>query len=170
MVDFSRRARWLNVLFPASSAPQVQDPGVRSNDVSLVQPYDGGGYGFPGQLRAMVSNHLSTVGITGFNLLVETDPDQIFYIGAVAVTSLVGDCPVITLNIIEQTAPPRQAIIHTATNLLFASVAFKLLDTPVKVMGPNSHLRIDWLGADADFQFNATLYGILAPLGTVFTV
>jgi len=41
--QFSRRARWLNQLFTSSVAPQVSDPSQVSDDVSLVQPYDGGG-------------------------------------------------------------------------------------------------------------------------------
>jgi len=44
---FSRRARWLQELFPASVAPKVRDPSSVSDDVSLVQQYDGGGVGFP---------------------------------------------------------------------------------------------------------------------------
>ena len=170
MTDFSRRARWLNALFPASTAPQIQDPGSRSDDVSLVQPYDGGGYGFPGSLRPMVSNHLSTVGVTGFNLLVETTPEQIFYIGAVAVFSIVQDYNDLILNIIEQTTPPRQAIISDNLDLFNAANIFERFNTSVKVMGPNSHLRIDWTSAGTSAQFNATLYGVLAPLGTVFQV
>lgn len=45
MSQFSRRARWLRDLFPASVIPQQVDPNVVSDDVSLVQQYDGGGIG-----------------------------------------------------------------------------------------------------------------------------
>ena len=45
MTQFSRRARWLNALFPQSVAPANPDPALRSDDVSLVQTYDGGGWG-----------------------------------------------------------------------------------------------------------------------------
>jgi len=170
LTQFSRRAKWLNTFFPASKAPQVNDPGTVSDDVSLVQPYDAGGYGFPRTLRAMVSNHISTIGITGFNLLVETDEEQIFYIGAVSIFSLVGDATRITLNIIEQTSPPRQAIIADNIVLLNAPLIFETFTSRVKIMGPNSHLRVDWENGQPAFQFNATLYGVLAPVGTCFTV
>lgn len=45
MTQFSRRARWLDALFPQSVAPANPDPATRSDDVSLVQSYDGGGWG-----------------------------------------------------------------------------------------------------------------------------
>jgi len=52
--QFSRRARWLQDIFTPSVAPHQQDPSVVSDDVSLVQQYDGGGIGvvepsFPAQ-------------------------------------------------------------------------------------------------------------------------
>lgn len=46
MSQFSRRAKWLNQLFPPSVAPVVSDPSSRSDDVSLVQQYDGGALSF----------------------------------------------------------------------------------------------------------------------------
>jgi len=45
MTQFSRRARWLDSLFPQSVAPANPDPSVLSDDVSLTQSYDGGGWG-----------------------------------------------------------------------------------------------------------------------------
>lgn len=45
MSQFSRRARWLNQIFVPSVAPTTADPSVVSDDVSLVQTYDGGAIG-----------------------------------------------------------------------------------------------------------------------------
>jgi len=57
--QFSRRARWLAQLFTPSVTPNLVNPTSLSDDVSLVQQYDGGGIGmaeatFPPQRDADV--------------------------------------------------------------------------------------------------------------------
>lgn len=150
-------------------APQVRDPGEISDDVSLVQPYDGGGYGFAADSTPMVRNQLSTVGVTGFVELVTTGPDQIFRILAVSAIPFVGDATRLRLNIIE-TPPARQAFISNQVIILAATAEIFIFDSIVPIMGPNSALRIDWENGQPTFQFNTTTYGVLAPLGTAFTV
>lgn len=167
MTQFSRRAKWLNILFPASSAPQVTDPGDRSDDVSLVQQYTGGGWGFG--VRT-VRNQLSGIGATGTMDLVSTGEDEVFYIGAVATLSFADDATQVVLNIRDDSGvPPRVAYIADPQIIIAAATPpIQVFDHKVKIMGPSSHLRIDWQNGQPGFQFNTTTYGILAPLGTPF--
>lgn len=108
MTQFSRRARWLNTLFPQSVAPASADPAVRSDDVSLVQSYDGGGWGiseavFPAeqdivadgpviltQPEVSIRDFLTLIGIATRSRLFELDENHYARVYAVTRRGIAG--------------------------------------------------------------------------------
>ncbi len=173
MPGFQRRARWLNALFPASEKPAVQDPGDRSADVSLTQPYDGGGWGFP--VEVLRSDILT--GVTDFFIFLETGEDEIFRLLFADVVLLVdaGPAPntkmflqVFTPNLSGNLCAPRFS--HSATPLNAGELIEFGGQPTAPIIGPGSQLRVDMVANVVGSTWTVGVYGCLAPLGTSFTV
>lgn len=173
MSQFSRRARWLNQLFPASVAPTIRDPGVRSDDVSLTQPYDGSGWGLPGP-NDWVRRMVSVTGPTGSIQILNVGPDQIFRLLSADFVVLVGPNPdFVYLNCIDRAGTGDQIALSLVENPLGAGAT---LNEPIAfrevkpIVGSSCFLRLDWLGGLGATQLALGIYGVLAPVGTVFYV
>lgn len=170
MSQFSRRARWLNVLFPQSKAPVVTDPFRRSDEVSLVQPYDGGGFGFPNSPAGFFF-HATGGTASGTLAMVNTTEEQVFLILAGHIFQTVApNNPTASLNIRDVTSTPNRAVNIGDQGLIpglnLGNFTFGL--NRAVVMGPEMRLTVDWFGGAAGTLVDTTVYGVLAPLGTVF--
>lgn len=166
MSQFSRRARWLNVLFPASVAPQSKDPAVFSNDVSLVQPYDGGGYGLANQDWL---DFLGTVtpGVFGTEIVISTGPDELYRFLAAAVTLVAGAAPICRMIIEPTSTGGEQPVTDDVQPIGTTREVFDVL-TPM--IPPNTNLEIDWNSGDVNSDLFVQIMGVRVPLGTVFYV
>lgn len=163
MSQFSRRARWINQLFPQSKAPQVQDPGLVSDDVSLVQPYDGSGWGFALETQRT----LALVGPNQFVDAFTVDENEV-------VRFITADCLWLGLGV-APTEFVAQMIdltalfgVNIATNVIPPSAQPQQYPNLVPIIPPNTRVQLAAIGGDALTQVTFGWSIIRAPLGTVF--
>ena len=173
MSQFSRRARWLNFIFPASVQPQSQDPGSFSDDVSLVQPYDGGGHGF-GDINDMCVRSPILDGITGFQVLRAVSDEQVFRLYSVDVALLAGVANTLfRISMIDNNGTGDQC---TMANELTANSAglnpaeSEMFDIKTPIIPRGCIMRVEWFFGAVGTTFTIGHVGTLAPLGTVFSV
>lgn len=169
MSQFSRRARWLNQLFPASAAPTINDPGVRSDDVSLVQPYDGSGWGVI-QPTDFISRTISGIAAQGNVILRTVGANNIIRILAASYEHTAGVLPTQVCLEVHDPVAIRSVVISTVP----ATFAFAVVENPIEIVCPiilPGH-RIDgaWQGGDAATRGIFGLVAVEAPVGTVFYV
>lgn len=169
MPGFQRRASWLNTLFPASEAPTIQDPGDRSSDVSLVQPYDGGSYGYV----TVNFLHIFPAQAAGNIDVLETGPEEICRVLNISANVVAG-------------AQPRPFLLWLATVSPFSNGMFGLYgDIPVvsapvlqgsptlyrdhmPVLPPNCRIQFSYTNGDVLSEVVVTAIFIIAPVGSVF--
>ena len=170
MAGFQRRARWLNALFPASQAPTVTDPAVRSDDVSLVAPYDGGGFGFPNASELCTRTPIPAAAAQGGAIIITTGPDEIFRLMGADVAVIAGSRPRVWLIVIDN-AGAGDAVALTQA---FGSPPIGEVDSFPRllgqVIGPSCTLNGQWINGDVLTQVTFGAYGFRAPLGTSFQV
>lgn len=184
MGGFSRRARWLNRLFPPSEAPATQDPSTLSDDVSLVQQYDGGGLGFPASpTNWFLAEVTGPVGIAGSFILLANDDDSLARIFTASVKRIAGGDAAQTwlaIGRVESLGPDPV----TASSALGTNGEYKRFGGNTHqsggdlggggdgygILGPGHNLQVHWLAGTAATQLKANVYGVIAPLGTVFTI
>lgn len=166
MSQFSRRARWLNQLFPQSAAPQETDPGIRSDDVSLVQPYDGGGIAFQ-DIGTFCRRFVIPTGITDTIDMILNDANTVFRVYALHVQQLLGTDASVAVYIMS---PNGDSVYVAWQDVLQASTRAQPFDKQAdfKILGPGQTLTAQTLGGGADSSFGVGVYGVSAPLGTVF--
>jgi len=162
--QFSRRARWLNALFPASVLPQVSDPTVRSDDVSLIAPYDGGGLGF----QKVVEFEQIAAGATGFVNFTLTGADEVMRLYCISTHALaLGGTSLVAGILIDQ-----DGLLFSVSAGVIPILSGNPSMWPVHIgmIAPNMNLQISYSGGVAGTIMAAAIYGIRAPLGTVFHV
>lgn len=173
MSQFSRRARWLNIFFPQSVAPAEQDPGVRSDDVSLVQPYDGGG--FPLSEDTAWMRFLNpAAAAAGVVAIFTTPPDQLFRFMGADVQLIGGNGPVAGCGLQIQPPVGGGGIMQVTERKFFAGatandpVNFEAITVPI--IGPNTIVFMQWAGGNVATDLIVHVYGNFAPFGSVFYV
>jgi len=170
MSQFSRRARWLNTLFPASVAPQVRDPGQRSDDVSLVQPYDGGGYGYqtaPAEWFRSFDNAAAAAGSQVAFIVPENQVYRIIGAHCDPFNGVVYDEAQIAISN-DAGGGGLNCIVSDLINPGLFILGFTL--TPGLVVGPELEVLVRFGGGNGASQAHWNFYGIFAPLGTVFPI
>lgn len=162
---FSRRARWLNDLFPASVAPQSSDPSRLSEEVSLVQPYDGSGWDLVNPDDWITTLTLA-VGASGNENIRRIDDRNVFRFLSVDVILVAGLAPTsfrirVTANGVEEVAVTGNVIPLTDGSAI----------RPVSpIIGPSTRILAVYVGGDVLTQIRVNLYGLEVPLGSVFYV
>jgi len=161
MSQFARPAGWLRQLFTQSQTAQP-NPTILSNDVSLVQPYDGSGWGLwdPGQWIANVTSAT----IAADNTAIMTCPvGNIRRILAVSAQVTAGVAPAVYLWVSAQAG-------EVGVGDVFAAIAnrFVSLDCKIPILGPGHVLTGNHTGGDAATIVNYRCYFVQAPLGAVF--
>jgi len=174
--QFSRRATWLNILFPASVAPQTRDPGQRSDDVSLVQPYDGGGFGFAHSDHLVVTTGALTAAAVAEGATILTiGPEEIYRIMGAMVTNLdVTTLQMNFLSVIDRGGTGDQMFL--ADPIQFNAGGFNPGESRpfniynARVLGPDMTVRYDNQVGEVGKQTSYAVFGYLAPVGTAFSV
>ena len=190
MSQFSRRARWLQQLFTPSVAPTTKDPTQRSDDVSLVQAYDGGGLaiakttfppehdasGVPLEIRqpeVSIRDFKSKVGITTVSDLFNLGDDLVARIWAANFTLTDGIGA--EINYLTVTAPTGFGV---GNHLWVFSDPFNNVSSPGDqrrfnhdpILPPGMQLNFFSTGGDASSSGRLTIAMIVAPIGTVFHI
>jgi len=167
MIPFARSAKWLTELFTPSVVPTTSFPDRYSRDVSLVQPYDGGGWGIPA--LADWSKNVTTPAGAGAEFEILRVAEQNIYrllaiqcfLGAGAVPGIV--FPVVT----SPGGGSTVALDRTQTLVLNERMAW-FPHTPI--IGPDSVLQGFHSGGDVLTVIHWAVYGVEVPLGTSFTL
>ena len=173
MTQFSRRARWLNTLFPASKAPQVRDPGVVSDDVSLVQQYDAGGYAFQKTdfFKAFPAQAAGNVDV------METGPDEIIRVLAISAHNIVDPKPRNFLLWISTVGALSSGAWGTYGNGVYYEVGSNIMNNDPTaytnmppVLPPSTRIQFSYTTGSVLTEVVVTALFIRAPIGTVFVV
>lgn len=163
MSEFVRPAPWLERLFTASRTEHLH-PNSVDPVVSLVQPYDGSGWGIsaPGQ---WVISQVSEVAQAARSQDIETVPeDQVCRILAASVGLTAGVAPQCNLQVVGTGTVVSLGGFVTATN------ENPVLPVNTPIIGPGHIIRGRHSGGDAATVVTWYLYRVFAPLGTVFYV
>lgn len=190
MSQFSRRARWLNALFPSSVAPQRTDPSVVSEDVSLVQQYDAGGMAFeqatfppihdtatgPLEIRqpeVSIRDFQTVVGITTVSDLFNLDQNLVarIYGCSITVTDGIGAERVF----LQVTAPTGSGV---GAHVYMFSESLNTVSNPGDlrrfnndpILLPDMQLNLFFSSGDALSTARVSVCMCVAPVGTVFRI
>ncbi len=148
--------------------PQIQDPALVSDDVSLVQPYDGGGYGFADPSTFCTRTAIPTAGATGGEIIITTGPDEIFRLMGADVAQIAGARPAAHIIVIDKGGSGESVAITQD----FGTPPIGRIDAFPRfiglTVGPSCVLNGQWTGGDVLTQITFGVYGFRAPLGTVF--
>ena len=164
---FVRPAPWLRQLFTPAHTPQP-NPGTLSEDVSLVQPYDGSGWAIPNP-ETTVRSFTAPAGAQGNN--------TILTMGATDVGRILG----ISVNLNAGAAPTHAnaAVRAPGTNLncpitdVVVPVTGIFIGLPhlaSSVILPRLQLEGSHIGGDAATILIWRVYIAICPIGTVFYV
>jgi hypothetical protein len=147
--------------------PKTTDPGIVSEDVSLVQDYAGGGYGFA-DASDLVTVETGVVAAQGGFVILRTSPEEIFRLISADHVLLAGGQPDVWMIVIDNGGAGQS--VHITQKIQGQPVgASQMLPLagPV-VIGPNMTITTQWTGGSALTQVTFAIYGFKAPLGTVF--
>jgi len=157
--QFTRPASWLRQLFTPSQTSQP-NPGQLSNDVSLVQPYDGGGYPLGGLDGIVLIT--STVAAALTTTLFTNNSNTIARVLALTAQSIAGTAPVCNFRVFN----PTTACVITESLLLTAN--FRSFPTTCPIIMPGHGLSGRYISGNASTQVQYTFHVCFAPVGSVF--
>lgn len=163
MPNFSRSAKWLTNLFTPSVAPTTGFPDRYSQDISLTQGYDGGGWGIP-DIESTVLDVTGVVGASVETVLLTAGLDEIVRVVSAAGLLVAGLVP--TTNVLNIQAASAAALV--SNHLVIAAAQFALFDIPgFKVLLPGMTLRNIYAGGDVLTQQTVRMHFLRLPLGTI---
>ena len=168
MSQFSRRARWLNDLFPQSVAPTVTDPAQRSDDVSLTAPYDGGGYGFANAAQLVTNTGILPAAASGGSVIITTAEDEIYRLMAGSVIKHAGNNALVWLIVIDNGGAGDSCGISEAFNTTGTGFNQTMPMSQALTVGPSMTITVQWVNGDVLTALSFQVYGFRAPLGTAF--
>ena len=147
------------------------DPGSVSDDVSLVQPYDAGGYGFP----KTDFFHLFPAQAAGNVDVMETGPDEVIRVLAISAHNLVDPKPRPFLLWISRTGSLNSGSFGIYGNGVFYEVGSNLLSNDptlythhMPVLPPNTRIQFSYTSGSVLTVVGVAALFIRAPIGTVF--
>ena len=168
-MNFARGASWLFQLFTASDSQPRKSPSSFSNDVSLTQPYDGGGIPLA-NVDGMLDQRDSAVGVTWQDSLFSSGPGEIIRVYAVSALVIASTSPDANLFVYNPVTLKRSIVGSTIVGLSTTmGEPFNLAGGPL-LMAPGLELRGEYKGGGAATQVRFYWYIARAPLGTVFYV
>ena len=137
-----------------------------SEDVSLVAPYDGGGWAFQNP-EAWFTNLDSLVAAAGTDQVFLVPESEVYRWLAASAQLLAGVAPTVRLQLFSSGATMAvncSAVITPGTgpHLSFGPIP--------PIVGPATSIRAQWDGGDAATQIRIRLYGTSVPLGVGFTI
>ena len=163
MSRFVRPAAWLRQLFTQSSNQYV-NPSQVSNDVSLVQPYDGSGWGLPDPGQ-MIKQATSGVG-SPTEILVYTVPaNRIARLLALSIQRIA------STDYTRAYFSAELGGMRVGVSSIIATVGVDLgLQVYCPVLPPGAILRGQASGGAAGSTIKCTALVVEVPIGTVFYV
>ena len=187
MSQFSRRARWLEALFPPSVAPRAADPTLLSDDVSLVQPYDAGGYGFrkitfPDSVgptlveitepELSIRDMLTTIGAVTSTDLFHIQENLICRILSASFIRVAGAAvAVFRLKVRAQTGSgvsEHDCMIAPSIDATTLPNSRTHIPLTTPLILPGTQVQLQMNTGDVATQYRVTFYMVVAPLGAVF--
>jgi len=164
MSGFVRPANWLRHLFTSSQTGPV-NPTEVSDDVSLIQPYDGGGYPLfdPGE---WAKDSTSATGAAKTTALFSVPDDKIARILSASIVHTAGVAPDVYFRV--ETPQFSMGISENLTALADAEDQGFQIHSPI--IGPGHNLVGRHFGGDGSTVIIFRLYLCVVPIGTVFYV
>jgi len=164
--QFVRPAKWLRQIF-TQSRTEASNPSRVSNDVSLVQPYDGGGWGMQ-EPDSWGIRSVGAVAAAGAVVVITVPAGQIFRLLSLGASHVAGVQPSAWFNV-------------QINGVSFPIVDRVLMNGPGRmaywagmkyppVIAERHVLNFQWTAGDAATQIDSYIIGFLAPAGTVFYV
>lgn len=166
MTQFARPSTWLRHIFTPAQT-RAPNPGLLSNDVSLNQPYDGSGWGLvPG--AEFAREVTSAAGVSTTTLILTVPATEIFRILSLSMQRILG-ADYTLVNWFAR-APGNNFDVALTPDMTGTSVnrAPSRIHSPI--LGPGSALFCFVTGGAAASTCDIRIYGVSAPLGTVFYV
>jgi len=160
---FARRARWLTELFTPSVSPPTHFPDSYSRDVSLVQPYDGGGVPIPSTV-SLIRQATTAAAAAGSITLLTTSREEVARLYSLGGLVSAGANATVIFQLEEvdtgNAAPLAPRISLTGD--------FEGITTPGVMIPPNHNLVASWAGGDVLTILIVTSLAAVVPSGTVF--
>jgi len=165
MSKFVRPSAWLRQLFTASRTEHVA-PSTVSNDVSLVQPFDGSGWGLP-DAGSWFLSVVSAAGAKVETELLVVPANTIVRLLAISASRGAGAAFNAQAQVKPQGGSPTPftsfvAVPNTGDR--------RALQVYCPILGPGSILQGAHEGGDASSTCGFNVYYCQAPIGTVFYV
>jgi len=165
-MKFARSAKWLTHLFTPSVTPPSRYPDRYSEDVSLTQPYDGGGWGIAPP-EAWIANHLTAIAAAGTETILTVLEDEIFRLIGASVALEAGVAP----NVMMLVQAPDAAITVGISEIVVPNITqTRAFVTFPPVLGPTHLLQVNWDAGDAATRVRIRVYGCRLPLGVSPTI
>lgn len=166
MSRFTRSAPWLRHLFTPSQT-ESPNPGRLSDDVSLVQMYDGGGFSIPA-VESWGASADSAVGASTTTDIVTAaaDPPEIVRVYSVGVRQLAGaGAP----EVIFQVQVAGTSITPNVSSVILLTGQAQVPPNWIQnlILGPGSILQGFLFNGDAATTARYTAYILRLPLGAV---
>lgn len=165
MTNFARPAGWLRELFTASRT-EFSNPNVLSSDVSLVQPYDGGGYAVEHTMWYHTASSVAGISATT-NIGPPIPANSIGRILACGILRTVTNNPSIA-NLLVLPPGGAEVAISRSHNAVTGNVSG--LDGICPIVGPGYQIRGYHGGGSASTEVDWRILLCVVPLGTVFYV
>jgi len=165
MSKFTRAAPWLRHFFTPSKTSPV-NPTEVSEDVSLVQPYDGSGWPLQ-PIGEWMSSVAPVIGATGTETLVTAGEREIVRILAVSIHLAAGVAPLSRLLIQDPNAVVGSVGV---SDELTVSANFRSFAVRTPILAPGHLLRGQYEGGDAATGVVWRMFICRCPIGTVFYV
>ncbi len=164
MSKFTRPAPWLRRFFTPSQT-EFKEPGLLSEDVSLIQPYDGGGWAVDSGPTKTFSAVSATVA-AAYTTLFTTGPQEISRFVSFAIKSSAGVIPSCNV-VLNQPGGAHVAISEVLTPITAEHTSIRLF---TKVVGPDVEVRVSHWGGDAATVIAINFMEYRVPIGVVFYV
>lgn len=163
MSQFVRPAAWLRRLFLQSRTKHI-NPSRVSNEVSLVQAYDGGGWGMvPGTDWGVTVD--SAVAAAGSTSILTVGEDEIFRLLGICVSLLAAAAPTLAIARV-QIAVSNEAIAVSETLVTVDTELRALPGISTPILPPRSILTGKHSGGDATTKVQWAVLGLRLPLGS----
>jgi len=149
--------------------PQSGDPGSVSDDVSLVQPYDGGAWPIPRLEDWFFGPFVTPAGASGDTNLLTVPEDSVFRVFAISVFTVVA--AVATVNVVVSQLPLVGGVVVSPSIATLASALGPVSpDLDPIVVPPGASIRGAHFNGNGTTILSWGMYGCLAPSGSVFSL
>jgi len=169
MSKFTKPAPWLRRFFIPSGV-DFREPGQVSNDVSLVQPYDGGSYPEMAGVEK-VFTVTSAAGANTYTDLFTLTNEQIARLVSVSMANVAGGASGAMLVTDDGSTPEAPCSVYAgafANSQQTLDGSIRAIPILAPIIGPGMRVRLRVTGGDASTQVIANWLVYIVPVGSVF--